>query len=319
MVSFKIPQSVGQKQTLRIRPTTLLAMNQNQIRLGWKRDNLDLRIHIDADGFQQHFQRCADQTVPAGLRCTIIQKPLLLHFSLARGNLPQQCMNLKHMTVVGNNFYVQHVFDISPRHHVHFPFQGVSSTRDPVFATSNRRPATKSKTKDYSSPTGPHLLGLAIEDLAKLAKRPDDLQAKHRTQVAQRRISPVLEVEVQQAIRRTKIRSERRARPDKTNEPGKPALGCAAHSRRTDEARLQLGPIVSLQVYGQTQETSVTNLEDLPEKPRQSDRRHGFLHGAGHLFQGTLRPDFHKPRSQKNHSFQRHDQSDSILGRSTNS
>ncbi|MEO5371272.1 MAG: hypothetical protein H7833_14460 [Magnetococcus sp. DMHC-1] len=78
MVCIEIPQSVSQEQTLFFCPPTCMAMDQDQVCLGRERDNLDFRTHLDADGFQQHFQRCADQTVPAGFCCESIQERLFL-------------------------------------------------------------------------------------------------------------------------------------------------------------------------------------------------------------------------------------------------
>src|SRR6201993_3711195 len=61
------------------------------------------------------------------------------------------------------------------------------------------------------------------------------------------------------------------------HEPRQPVLGALADPRRTAQARHRRGSTLGHQIYGETQETPVARVEDLPAQPRRRDCRNGSL------------------------------------------
>src|SRR5262249_22227966 len=79
--------------------------------------------------------------------------------------------------------------------------------------------------------------------------------------------SGLLALAIEQACGATESLS-RVARPRSRDEPGEPAVGCAAHSRRAAQAGLRGRPVDRGQVHGPTPRTAIARLEDFPSQSR---------------------------------------------------
>ena len=103
-----------------------------------------------------------------------------------------------------------------------------------------------------------------------------DRQAGDGHPLASGRVSLVLAMEVALSSRQTEGPA-RNPSVDPRHEPRQPALGRSADPRRTPQARHRCGSNLGRQIYGETQETPVAMVEDLPAQSRRRDCGNGSL------------------------------------------
>ncbi|WP_227665344.1 hypothetical protein [Magnetococcus marinus] len=151
--------------------------------------------------------------------------------------------------------HAQHTNRTHPHHHGIVQISGGASDRNPGFAPPTQRPTEKTPKACQIETMGPHLLDLAVSNLAGLERRAGDHQAGHSDQVAQERFQAVLAVSVQkETARQTKGPSDD-TKTDQTNEPRKSTLGSTTHARRVTEMGYDVG------------ETSVSKYMVKPDNP----------------------------------------------------
>src|SRR5258708_34455404 len=105
--------------------------------------------------------------------------------------------------------------------------------------------------------------------------------------VASGRLSPLLVLEIELAGRAPANR-DGAARADPADENGEPALGCAAHPRRTAQAWVWRRAINGRHVHGQATRVAQPGMADLSAQSRAGRCRHGFVRCPDHWLQTTF-------------------------------
>src|SRR6266478_252541 len=96
--------------------------------------------------------------------------------------------------------------------------------------------------------------------------------------VASGRLSSLLALEIEPAGRALANR-DGIARADPADEHGEPALGCAAHPRRTAQAWVSVAQSTVAKYMVKRRGPSESGVEDLSAKPRSRHCRHGSVRG----------------------------------------
>jgi transposase InsO family protein len=155
-------------------------------------------------------------------------------------------------------------------------------------STSAERPASAGSFEAETDGRRPSDLRMALPSLPISLERHLSDRARDPASVSSDGLPTVLAQEVALSWRSAKHTSGDPP-PDQRHEPGELALECAAHPRRTPEARYRSRSVDGRQVHGEEWARAVADLEDLSPQPCGRYCRHGLPGRADGRLQVAIR------------------------------